>query len=223
MAALRDREVHRFWQPWQLSQGSSVNVASHVASLGQHDLSQHGYEPRPSDDKALVAFAQLAVLRLNVKRAMVSLIDTEHQYILAEATRNPSLTTNEELWLGSTVLSRSAAICEHCLNNTVTARDSNGQTYTCQGFMVNDCRLDERFSDRTYVKHKPGVRFYAGAPIQSRSGYLIGAYAVSDDAPRDGLTIEELRFLEQTASAVFEHLEMVRIGGFRMRCDRISG
>jgi GAF domain-containing protein len=200
-----------------------VNVASHVASLGQHDLSQHGYEPRPSDDKALVAFAQLAVLRLNVKRAMVSLIDTEHQYILAEATRNPSLTTNEELWLGSTVLSRSAAICEHCLNNTVTARDSNGQTYTCQGFMVNDCRLDERFSDRTYVKHKPGVRFYAGAPIQSRSGYLIGAYAVSDDAPRDGLTIEELRFLEQTASAVFEHLEMVRIGGFRMRCDRISG
>jgi hypothetical protein len=36
------------------------------------------------------------VFRLNVKRAMVSLIDTNNQYILAEATRNLRLGTLAE-------------------------------------------------------------------------------------------------------------------------------
>jgi hypothetical protein len=84
----REREVQRYLQSWRVAQGSSLNVALNVDSIAAADLHGNGYQPRVSSDKALTAFAQLAVLRLNVKRAMVSLIDADTQTILAEATRN---------------------------------------------------------------------------------------------------------------------------------------
>lgn len=87
----REREVQSFVQSWQSAQGSSLNVALNVDSLEQQSLHGQGYTPRASRDKTLTAFAQLAVLRLGVKRAMVSLIDDQHQTILAEATRNLKL------------------------------------------------------------------------------------------------------------------------------------
>jgi len=192
--SLQEREVHRYYQPWLTAQGSSLNVASNVESIAQYDLHGQGYKPRTSRDKALTAFAQLAALKLDVARAMVSLIDSSKQMILAEATRTLSITRgdsarpNDGLWLGSAVLSRPDAVCEHCFINTCTARDDNGQTYTAKGLVINDCREDDRFKDRSYVREEGGVRFYAGVPIISRGGYMIGAYAVSDDKPRNGLT-----------------------------------
>lgn len=101
----REREVQRYLQTWQVAQGSSFNVALNVDSIAAEHLHGNGYTPQASSDKALTAFAQLAVLRLNVRRAMVSLIDGSTQVILTEATRSvrldpldaspqPSRTTN---------------------------------------------------------------------------------------------------------------------------------
>lgn len=85
----REREFQGYLQSWQIAQGSSLKVAYDVDSIeAPLDLRESGYTPQPSSDKVLTAFAQLAVLRLNVKRAMVSLIDDDNQIILAEATRN---------------------------------------------------------------------------------------------------------------------------------------
>lgn len=210
--SLEEREVHRIYQPWLSAHGSSLNVASHVDSLAQEDLQEHGYEARSSRDKALTAYAQLVALRLDVRRCMISLIDTSNQYILAEATRTVSIASSrtaedDELWLGSAVLSRPDAVCEHCMINTCTAVDEGGATLTAKGLIVPDCRLDERFKDRPYVQSEPGVRFYAGVPIYSRNGYMIGAVAVSDDDPRATLKVEELRLMQETAQSVIEHLE----------------
>jgi len=222
-----ERETHRYYQPWLQAQGSSLNVASHVESIAQTDLHGGGYTPRVSKDKALTAFAQLAALKLNVARAMVSLIDSTKQMILAEATQTLSMARvdtakpSDGVWLGSTVLTRSDAVCEHCLINTCTARDDDGKTYTAKGLVVNDCCQDERFKTRSYVKQEGGVRFYAGVPIISRSGYMIGAYAVSDDKPRDGLTVEELKFMQEISQAVTEHLEWARDRVDRFKGERI--
>jgi len=210
--SLEEREVHRIYHPWLSAHGSSLNVANHVESLAQDDLQEQGYEARSSRDKALTAYAQLVALRLNVKRCMISLIDTSNQYILAEATRTVSIASSrtaedDELWLGTAVLSRPDAICEHCFINTCTARDECGATLTSKGLVVPDCRVDERFKDRPYVLSEPGVRFYAGVPIYSRNGYMIGACAVSDDLPRDTLKVDELRLMQETAQSAIEHLE----------------
>ncbi|KAI1844007.1 hypothetical protein JX266_009873 [Neoarthrinium moseri] len=232
----REREVQRYHQPWLAAQGSSLNVLSHLDSIAAADLNGEGYTPKQSQDKALTAFAQLAVLRLNVKRAMVSLIDTSTQTILAEATRNTFLGeahlkntrggASSDLWsndearlpVGTTVLSRPNAVCEHCLTNTYTAHDEDGSTHTAPALVVPDCRLDPRFQARSYVQSEPGVRFYAGVPIISPSGHKIGAYAVSDGEPRHGLTVDELQFMQGVAQAVMQHLEWARD-----RVDRFKG
>ncbi|KAH7173406.1 uncharacterized protein B0J16DRAFT_311219 [Fusarium flagelliforme] len=244
----REREVQSYFQSWQIAQGSSLKVARNVDGISAPSQINDANTPQPSSDKALSAFAQLAVFRLNVKRAMVSLIDTNNQYILAEATRSLRLGTledeqstpnnapdnapdnkktssladyNSELWLGTSILNRPDAVCEHCLNNTCTGRDPDGTTYTASGLIVPDCRLDDRFKSRVYVQSEPGVRFYAGVPIFSRKGYKIGAYAVSDERPRDGLSIEDVKFMQSVAQAVTEHLEWARDRVDRFKGERI--
>lgn len=62
------------------------------------------------------------------------------------------------------------------------------------------------------------MRFYCGVPITTRTGYMIGAYAVSDDKPRKGLTVDELLFMHEISQAVMEHLEWARD-----RVDRFKG
>ncbi|WZH47828.1 Histidine kinase [Fusarium acuminatum] len=239
----REREVQGYFQSWQIAQGSSLKVARNVDGITAPSQVNDAHAPQPSSDKALSAFAQLAVFRLNVKRAMVSLIDTSNQYILAEATRNLRLGTleddfgtdkadgnkkspkindhNSDLWLGTAILSRPEAVCEHCLHNTCVSRDPDGSTYTAAGLIVPDCRLDDRFKSRVYVQSEPGVRFYAGVPIYSRKGYMIGTYSVSDERPRSGLSIEDVKFMQSVAQAVTEHLEWARDRVDRFKGERI--
>jgi signal transduction histidine kinase/CheY-like chemotaxis protein len=126
--------------------------------------------------------------------------------------------------VGASVLSRPDAVCEHCLVDTCTARDNDGsgRSLTTPGLIIPDCRLDPRFATRTYVAQEPAaVRFYAGVPIVSRNGLKIGAYAVSDETPRDGLTVDELQFMHDVARAVTEHLEWARDRVDRFKGERI--
>ena len=217
--------ANRYYQPWLAAYGSAANVASNVDSISAADLQDSGYRPRSSRDRALTAFAQLATLRLNVRRAMVSLIDTKHQYILTEATRTVSLISearheeDDGLWLGNTVLNREDAVCHNCFTNTYTTKDRNGLPVSIRGFVVPDCREDDRLNHLSNVQAEPGVRFYAGIPIVTRSGHAIGVYAVSDEYPREGgLSLEDMRFMQDIATAVLEHLEWARD-----RVDRFQG
>jgi hypothetical protein len=175
----------------------------------------------------LTAFAQLASLRLDVRRAMVSLIDSHHQYVLAEATRTLSLAGHgagheaDDLWLGHTILDREDAVCHHVFDSTYVAREETGETYTANALVITDCRQDPRFSFRDYVKSEPGVRFYAGVPITTKTGHTIGIYAVSDDKPRHGLTAVEVRFLQDVSTAVMEHLELAKDSDARVAGERM--
>lgn len=87
----REREVQGYAQSWKVAQGSSLNVALNVDSIELYELRGNGFTPRASRDKALTAFAQLAVFRLGLTRGMISLIDQTAQHVLAEATRNMGL------------------------------------------------------------------------------------------------------------------------------------
>lgn len=224
--SLREREVSRYYQPWLAAHGSSLSISSHLQSLAQIDLDKDGFTPVPSRDRALIAFAQLIAIRLDVRRCMVSLIERSTQHILAEATQTNSRSKpfgedGDELWLGSTSLARADAICEHALVNTCTAREDDGRSYTATGLIINDLRLDSRFQDRPYVTAEPGVRFYAGVPLLSRTGHMIGTVACSTDEPRDGLTADELRYMQDTAQSVMEHLEWARDRVDRFKGERI--
>ena len=43
--------------------------------------------------------------------------------------------------------------------------------------IVPDARLDPRFSENPLVAGPPHVRFYAGAPLRVRDGFILGACA----------------------------------------------
>lgn len=123
--------------------------------------------------------------------------------------------------VGASIVARRDILCEHSLHRSYTAHDPDGRTYTTSGHVVPDCRLDPRFENRPYVVGDPGLRFYAGVPIISRNGHKIGVYAVSHDQPRAGLSIDELRFMQDTAQVVMEHLEWARDRVDRFKGERI--
>lgn len=71
------------------------------------------------------------------------------------------------------------------------------------------------------MKREPGIAFYAGVPIRTKSGHRIGVYAVSSEKPRPCLSIDELIFMEDVASAVMEHLELAKDREARMNGEKM--
>ncbi|KAL6708312.1 hypothetical protein ACN47E_003236 [Coniothyrium glycines] len=218
----RERDLHRYYRPW-LDAQSLVGADR----TGEKGLTYKGYRPAAGRDRSLTAFAQLAALRLDARRAMVSLIDSTRQYILAEATRTVSLFSStaekaeDEVWLGNAILKKTDAVCYHTFASTYTAKESNGDDYIAECMIIPDCRLDPRFADKDYVKGEPGVRFYAGVPIITKAGHRIGVYAISDEKPRDGLSAADVRFMQDVAATVMEHLELAKDSLDRSRGERM--
>src|SRR4051794_1603934 len=50
--------------------------------------------------------------------------------------------------------------------------------------VVEDATLDERFAGNPSVTGAPGIRFYAGHPVQGPGGHRVGALCLVDDRPR---------------------------------------
>ncbi|KAI0183230.1 hypothetical protein EV127DRAFT_353155 [Xylaria flabelliformis] len=206
----RQRDLNKYYQPWlDFKELHSVPVDTGPSS-------NQGQPPRCSPDATLTAFAQLAALRLNVKRGMVSSLETQTQIILAEATQTLSLVDEtrhapgDHIWLGNVSLPRKDCMDEHALGAITVSQDAEGRDVEVSAFVVNDTLHDDRFKTRPYVTSGFAVRFYAGVPIVSKLGHAIGVYAVSDIRPRpEGLTYDELLFMRDMSQIIAAHLERV--------------
>ena len=108
---------------------------------------------------AFDAIAQLAAEVFACPIAFVSLLDEKEQWFKAACGLNQHST------------SRDIAFCNYTILGT-------------QAFVVEDALKDARFSTNPLVTGPPGVRFYAGVPITTDSGYRVGAVCVSDTRPR---------------------------------------
>lgn len=81
-------------------------------------------------------------------------------------------------------------------------------------------QLDQRFVDNPLVVGNPGIRFYAGAPINLSDGLRMGTLCVIDREPR-ALTGHQRLILTQLALAASEALEqrvLARCTKARRRC-----
>ncbi|KAF2717800.1 hypothetical protein K431DRAFT_349267 [Polychaeton citri CBS 116435] len=190
----------------------------------ERERESSAYCPSPSIDldfvhvdRTLTAIAQLSILRLNVQRATIVLHDHTCQYVLAEATQNDPLVLNtaaqgNKSRQHSDTVSRQDTIERQCLSSTCSSYDNVDGRYNTSGLIVNDSQADDHF--RKYFnsssENAEGSRFYVGLPLISRSGHAAGVYAIRDEAPRQGLTVKELRFLEECAQCATEHLEWAR-------------
>lgn len=143
----RARELYRYFQPPEPPPSSPATLSAHEAS---------------SPDTTLTALAQLCALRLHAKRAMISLIDRENQYFVAESTKTLDLVNNNKsevegdgLWFGCGTVEKSGRLCE----KTIELPPAVG---CAPCFTVTDLSKDERFKDLPFVTGDPNFRFYAG-------------------------------------------------------------
>ncbi|KAL4746889.1 hypothetical protein BDW72DRAFT_25575 [Aspergillus terricola var. indicus] len=193
----REREIHLYLPYWGFS--NSEKYAQE--SIGNY--------PNASRDNVLTVFAQLAALRMNAQRAMISLFDRKQQYVIAEATPRSCLRGEsgrdqaDAIWLGVGQFPRQRiAMCYHAMKSFIEEESDL--------FVVNDLTKDERFRDHSCVTGHPHNRFYVSVPIQSPDDYIIGAVAVLDNKPRDGIPGEQERFLSELAATVMDHLLSLR-------------
>ncbi|QSZ37836.1 hypothetical protein DSL72_008936 [Monilinia vaccinii-corymbosi] len=176
---------------------------------------------RLTHDPTLTAFAQLGAYRLNTERSFISLMDSENQYIIAEATKSVSLHTqdltdpDDRIFLGARILDMVWGICPNTIqmftatttkgnvkNNLVTADQSK--------YVMNDLSAIEKYKNRSYITGWPYMRFYAEVPIYSPEKHVIGTYCVVDNKPRhEGLSDEGLAILNEIATAIMKHLQLV--------------
>ncbi|MFQ5588241.1 MAG: diguanylate cyclase [Nitrospiria bacterium] len=76
-------------------------------------------------------------------------------------------------------------------------------------FIVENTTTDERFNTQPLVTTPPHIRFYAGAPLISPSGYAIGTLSVLDFVPRV-LDAYQREALEILSRQVMTQLELRR-------------
>ncbi len=112
-----------------------------------------------ASEQAFDDITALASQWLEMPIALISLVDEQRQWFKSrvglEALETP----------------RDLAFCAHAI---------------AQGSLmeVPDARLDKRFSSNPLVTEAPFIRFYAGMPISTPQGYLLGTLCVIDNKPR---------------------------------------
>lgn len=202
---------YRYYQPRNLADIPETSPSleqAFVNSNATNFTTQQSFS-----DTALTAFTQLIALRLTSQRAIVSLIDHENEYFLAESTSTLSLIDDDgpaqNAWLSisGARVPREASLCEQTLR-LVPNQDTAAEM--TPWFLVPDLRLDQKMSKLDCVKGPPYLRFYCGVALTNKKGINIGCVYVVDDRPRTDFSLEQAQFLTRMAATVMDHLENIR-------------
>ncbi len=136
-----------------------------------------GYEvldtpPEPAFDR----ITALLALLLDMPVTLVSLVDADRQWFKSRVGMPIVETPRALAFCGYTILSDAL-------------------------FVVEDTHLDQRFHDHPMVTERPGLRFYAGAPLVTPEGLRIGSLCAIDNRPRQ-LTEREQQIISTLAGVV---------------------
>ena len=102
---------------------------------------------------------QLAASIFGVPIALVALVDEARQWFKAAHGLCVSQTP------------RDISFCTHVV-------------FSGEALVVEDAACDPRFADNPLVTGAPHVRFYAGEPLRSDQGFVLGTLCLIDTAPR---------------------------------------
>lgn len=128
------------------------------------------------------AVVRAASIACGMPIALISLIDADRQWFLA----------NQGLE-GVTQTPRDLSFCAHAILDSAVLE-------------VEDARIDGRFSSNPLVLDTPGIRAYAGVPLQPDGGPPIGTLCVIDRAPRR-LSPHQREMLEALAGVATKLIE----------------
>ncbi|MBK5017109.1 EAL domain-containing protein [Pantoea sp. S62] len=141
-------------------------------------------------ENALDRLTTLAARLFRVPTAFVSLIDDQRQLFTSRYGLNIAGTA------------RRVSFCDHTL--------AQG-TFLC----VPDTLDDPRFRNNPLVQGYPHLRFYAGIPLATPDGHLIGTVCLADTLPRPPLTDADRQHLADIAALVMDRMEVHRLDQLR--------
>ena len=122
------------------------------------------------------------------------------QHILGTPTVLISLVAEDRQWfksrvgLDATETPRNVSVCSHAV-------------FSGEVVIIPDAALDPRFADNPLVTGPPHLRFYAGAPLITADGFVLGSLCAIDYKPRPRPDGAQIAALTDLASAVVDALE----------------
>lgn len=132
-------------------------------------------------EKEYESITQLASYICNVPIALVSLIDQNRQWFKASVGLDASETCRKDSFCQYTIM-----------NNHI--------------FEVENATEHELFNNNPLVLGNPNIRFYAGAPLLNKNGFVMGSLCVIDTKPNK-LTDEQKNALQLLANQVVALLD----------------
>jgi hypothetical protein len=79
---------------------------------------------------------------------------------------------------------------------------------TQDSFVVTNAIEDPRFATHPSVMNRPFARFYAGVPLKSLGGHLLGTFAVVDFRVRDPPTPKQIKLLKKLSTRAVSALQI---------------
>ena len=178
-------------------------------------------------DASLMAFAELATLRLDVDYCVISLIDDKQQYILARTARSVPMqhtSTNQDIvppLSEDTVIPRDRSIDNLVLD---LALHPEGRDHRDSTLIITDTSAYDFPSANLWSADHPQWRFYAGAPLYSTTKFMIGVFSVMNREPRSQeLNQQTTLILENLASTTTELLSARMAHEKRLRAEKMIG
>jgi GAF domain-containing protein len=146
----------------------------------------HGFDILDTPaEKAFDDLVRLALYICETPIAAVSFIDKDRQWF------------KSKVGIAVPETKRDISFCAHAL------------TLPNETLIVPDASLDVRFSDNPLVTGEPKIRFYAGAPLVTEDGFVLGTLCVIDHVPKE-LSAAQTKALEVLRNQVMRELELHR-------------
>lgn len=137
----------------------------------------------------------LAARVLEMPVALITLVGRERQYIKAKFGTDLCETPRE------------VSFCTHALMSH-------------NFFIVPDATKDGRFSCNPFVLGPPHIRFYAGAPLISYSGHVLGTLCVIDFKSHPVFDDKQRQTLRDIAELAMQQMEVCRLDRLAAKIDR---